>query len=114
MGTGEDRGHRFVPEILDRGLSVGVLHQALGALLDEAAHKRPILVQRRPAWSGVLLEGEGDVDATRGLTLELGERSEAEESEGVIEMRSADCHISPYAVGACSPAAQYRWQLGHQ
>jgi hypothetical protein len=83
---------------------VGQLHQLLRTLLDEAAHQRPILVQRGPARGGMLLEGEGNLGAVRDIDLQLGEGSEAKEAQRVIEVRSANCHVSSYAVGASTPA----------
>jgi hypothetical protein len=52
----------------------------------------------------MLLEGEGNLGAVRDIDLQLGEGSEAKEAQRVIEVRSANCHVSSYAVGASTPA----------
>ena len=57
----EDPRRRLAQQVGDGVLDVDPLEQPLGARLDEAAHERAVLVERRPAVRAVLLEGEGEV-----------------------------------------------------
>src|SRR5439155_20323030 len=59
--------------------------QPFRARLDEAAHERPILVERRPPVGAVLLEREREVDAGVEVAVERGERAEAEPAQRVVE-----------------------------
>ena len=86
----EDRGGRLAPKVLDRVARVGQAAQRRRLLLDEAAHERPVLVERRPAARRVLLEGERHLRAALGR-----ERAEAERAQGLVEMRGAQhAHIT--------------------
>ena len=89
MRGGEDPCRRLAQQIGDGVLHVDPREQPLGARLDEAAHERAVLVERRPAVRAVLLEGEREIDAVVELAREHGERAEAEAAESVVEVRRA-------------------------
>jgi len=78
--------------------------EPVGVRLDEAAHERAVLVQRRAAVRPVLLEGEREVGAVEGR-----ERAEAETAKRVVEVRRTH-GASLYALGSLPPF----WQPGHQ
>ena len=54
----EDRRGRLAAQVVDRVPRVGQPAQRRRLFLDEAAHERPVLVERRPAARRVLLERE--------------------------------------------------------
>ena len=78
------------------------------ARLDEGAHKRPVLVERRPVARAVLLEDELDFGALLDLAAEEGERTEAEAAQGGMEVRCA------HAPGYVPPGPSPLWHSGHQ
>ena len=78
--------------------------------LDEAAHERAVLVERRPAALAVLLEGERQLLPVLELAAEHDKGAEDEVAEGRVEVRSSDRHGTAYALGGSSPL----WQAGHQ
>ena len=75
------------------------------ARLEEPAHERPVLVERRTAERFVLLERERQV-----LVDEQAERGEREAAQGAVEVRSAHGHRVRYFAAGPSPL----WQPGHQ
>ena len=81
------------------------------ALLDEAADKGAIFVQRRPVPLDVLLERERKRLTAVQLAKEERERAQHEAPERVVEVRRADGHEWLYGGGEASPS---RWQRGHQ
>ena len=97
VGAGEDGGRRLAPELLDRESRILARSQHRLALLDEGAHQRPELVQRRPAALDVLLEREGKLRTLLELAPEHDERAEDESAEERVEMRRAYGHVSGYA-----------------
>ena len=66
-------------------------------LLDEAAHERPVLVERRPAARRVLLERERQL----GPALDR-ERREAEAAQRLVEVRCPERHALSWRPGAVS------------
>ena len=83
----EDPRRRLAQQVGDGVLDVDPREEPLSPRLDEAAHERPVLVERRPAVRAVLLEGEREVHAVLELSCEDGEGAEAEPAEGVVEVR---------------------------
>ena len=69
----EDRGRRLAAQVVDRVARVGQPPQRRRLLLDEAAHERAVLVERRPVARRMLLERERQLRAALD-----GERGEAE------------------------------------
>ena len=106
--VGEDPRRRLAQQVGDRVLDVDPREEPLGPRLDEAAHERPVLVERRPAVRAVLLEREGEVDAVLEIPREDGEGAEAEAAERVVEVRRA--HPSSPTTAEPPPT----WQPGHQ
>jgi hypothetical protein len=100
----EDRRGGLVLQVLDRVARIGQAAQRRRLLLDERAHERPVLVQRRAAASRMLLEGERDLRAALGR-----ERREAERAQRLVQVRGAN-HVSCYAPGGSPPF----WHPGHQ
>ena len=89
------------------------------ALLDERAHERPVLVERRAAGVLVLDERDRQLGAVVELAEEVREGAEHEAAEGRVEMRSARSHAyglrAPGRISCqARPAAGPRWQPGHQ
>ena len=82
MRTREDSGGRLALQIGNRLTHVVSLEETVGVRLDEAAHKRAVLVERRAAVRPVLLEREREVRA-----VERRERAEAEPAQRVMEKR---------------------------
>ena len=70
MRAREDPRRLFTQEVVDRGEDVLALEQPLRARIDEAAHERPVLVERRPAVGPVLLERERQVHARVEIPVE--------------------------------------------
>ena len=89
MRRRKDPGRGFALEIGDRVGDVEPLVQPVGARLDEAAHERPVLVQRRLPDRAVLLKRERERAAAVELADEDGERAEAKPLERVVEVRRA-------------------------
>jgi hypothetical protein len=100
----EDLRGRLTPQLGDREPRVLPSRQRRGPLLDEAAHQRPVLVQRGPTGRVVLLEGERQLRALVELAVQLLESPEAETPERMLEMRRANGHASAYAPGEAFPA----------
>ena len=89
MSVGKDPRRRLAQQVGDGVLHVDPREEPLGPRLDEAAHERAVLVERRSAVRAVLLEGEREVDAVLELAREDGEGAEAEATERVVEVRRA-------------------------
>ena len=87
--VGEDPRRRLAQQIGDGVLDVDPREEPLGPRLDEAAHERAVLVERRPTVRAVLLERERQVDAVLELAREDGEGAETEAPERVVEVRRA-------------------------
>jgi hypothetical protein len=85
--TREDPRRRLALKVRDRMPYVVASEQPLGARLDEAAHERPVFVQRRPTVRTVLLECEGEIGSGLEILVERRERSEAEAAQRVVEVR---------------------------
>src|SRR5581483_9118568 len=85
------------------------LEEPVGARLDEAAHERAVLVERRLPVRRVLLERERELAAAVELADEDGEGAEAEAAERVVEMRRA--HSQDHYDGGGLPPT---WHCGHQ
>ena len=100
MSSREDRGRRLSTELFDRKRHVVTHPEQRLPLLDERAHERPELVQRRPLSLGVLLEREREVGALLQLAPEHDERAEDESSEQRVEVRRAHGHDSRYGLTA--------------
>ena len=124
VGMGEDPGGGLAQQVGDRVLDVDPGEEPLGPRLDEAAHERPVLVERRPAVRAVLLEREGEVDAVLEIPREDGEGAETEAAERVMEVRSAHPRLlrrrrppsypeQPRTISAVpKPFIGVRWWLG--
>ena len=110
----EDRRGRLARELLQGDRRVLPARKPRRARLDEPAHERPVLVERRPAAAAVLLEREGDVGTALHLLREPAKRAEAEAAEGVVEARRAERHARHYGAGGPSPPRDGLWQPGHQ
>ena len=100
----EDARRGLALQIRDCFAHVVARVEPVGMRLDEAAHERPVLVQRRTAVVAVLLERERQVGA-----VERREGSKAEPAQRVVEMRRAHPPCL-YAFGCLPPL----WQPGHQ
>ena len=87
MCTREDPRRRLALKIGNRLAHVLAREQPLRARLDEAADKRPVLVQRRSPVGAVLFESEREVRPCFEILVERGERSEAEAAQRVVEVR---------------------------
>ena len=97
-------------ELLQRELRVVEPPQLLRAVFDVAPRPRAVLVERRPAGRGVLLERERERRVGLRLAVEVGERAEAVAPKRLVELGRADCHVFSYFPGGASPL----WQPGHQ
>jgi hypothetical protein len=82
--AGEDSRSRFAQQIRDGVLDIDACEQSLRARLDEAAHERAVLVERRATVGAVLLEREREVDAVLEVPREDREGAEAEAAECVV------------------------------
>ena len=89
MRVREDARRRLAQQIGHGVLDVDPREEPLRACLDEPAHERPVLVERRPAVRAVLLEGEREIGAVLEVAGEDGEGTEAEAAERVVEVRRA-------------------------
>jgi hypothetical protein len=88
-----DRGGALAMELLERDRRVVAATEAARASLDEVAHERPVLVQRRAVASAVLLERERQrLARVVELAKEVGKGAERERAEGVVELRRANGH----------------------
>jgi len=92
MSAGEDRSCRLALELLERDQRVVPAAKPRGALLDERADERSVLVEGRAAGMFVLDERNGQLAAVVELAQEIRERTESEPAKGRIEVRSANCH----------------------
>ena len=101
----EDARRGLAAQLLEREPCVLALRERRRARLDERAHERAVLVQRRTSERLVLLERERHV-----LVDEQPERAEREAAQGAIEVRSAHGHALRYSAVGPSPL----WQPGHQ
>ena len=122
--VGEDPRRRLAQQVGDGVLDVDPREEPLGARLDEAAHERAVLVERRPAVRAVLLEREREVGAVLELAREDGEGAEAEAAERVVEVRRAHPRLlrrrrasllpgQPRTISAVpKPFIGVRWWLG--
>ena len=97
MGAGEDRGGRLPLQLLEGDQGVVPAAEPWRTLLDERAHQRPVLVERRAA--GVLVLDERDRAARLPRPAPAGDRQRrrARSHAGKLEMRSAKGHASVYA-----------------
>ncbi len=118
MRAREDRGRRLPLEVVDRVPRIREPAKRRRLLLDERAHERPVLVERRPVRRRVLLEGERDLRAALGC-----EGSQAERAQGFVEVRSSQRHarllragrpLSYPVPGTKVPGTGHDWQPGHQ
>ena len=98
------RGGGLARELLERDQRVVAAAQPIGALLDEVADERPVLVERGPVLADVLLEGERErLACVVELAQEVGERAERERAQGVMELRRAGGHEDRYPTAAHDP-----------
>jgi hypothetical protein len=106
VGAREDPSGRLAPQVLD-GVACILPSLQLGRVrLQESAHERAVLVQRRAPERRVLLEGERQLRVD-----EEPERAETEGAKGTVEMGSAYRHALRYFAAGSSPPC---WQRGHQ
>ena len=105
MGAREDRRGRLALQLLERDQRVVAAAQPRRALLDERAHERAVLVQRRPARVLVLDERDRQLGAVVQLAQQERERAEHEAAEGELELRSANGHASGYAPPRRNPVS---------
>ena len=98
-------GRRLALELLERDQRIVSAAEPRRPLLDERAHERPVLVQRRAAGVLVLDERDGQLGAVVELAEEVRERTEREAAEGCVEMRSAQGHAYVYALERGSPVS---------
>ena len=82
-----DRGRRFAQELVEGDPRVLPLGQRARPRLDERAHERPVLVERRAATLDVLLERERQLVAFLERPSEEDERAETERAQGQMELR---------------------------
>ena len=82
MRAREDRGGRLAQQLVERDPGVVALRERVRARLDERAHERPVLVERRPVPLDVLLERERQVVALLERAAEEDERAQAEARAG--------------------------------
>ena len=108
MRAREDRGRRLAPELLQGDRCVLAPLELRAARLDVRRDERPVLVERGPARSSVLLERERDLRALLDLLREEAERAEAERAQDTVQRRRL--HTAGYAPGGSSPL----WHPGHQ
>ena len=115
------RGRGLAGELVEGDRRIVTAAKPAGAGLDEVAHERPVLVERRPCRPAVLLEREGKrVALVLELAEEIGERAEHEPPQGVVELRRANGHADGYAPAganprqAAPPGGPGSWQRGHQ
>ena len=92
MSAGEDRRCGLPLELLESDQRVVPAAKSRGALLDERADERAVLVEGRAAGMFVLDERNGQLAAVVELTQEIREGTEGEPAERRIEVRSANCH----------------------
>ena len=104
MCAREDARGRLALQVRDGFAHVVARVEPVGVGLDEAAHERAVLVERRATVVAVLLERERQIGA-----VERRERTEAEAAQRVVEMRRAHPPCL-YAFGCLPPL----WQPGHQ
>ena len=103
VGVGEDPRGGLSDQLGDGVLDVDAREEPLGPRLDEDAHERAVLVQRRAAVRPVLLEGERQIRPVLEVAREDGEGAEAETAKGVVEMRRAHAELEVYDGGALPP-----------
>ena len=92
VGAREDRRGRLALQLLDRDQRVGAVSQAGRPLLDERAHERAVLVERRAARMLVLDEGDGQLGSVIELAEQERERAEREAAKSKLELGSANGH----------------------
>ena len=100
VGAREDRRSRLALQLLDRDQRIGPAAQARRPLLDERAHERAVLVQRRAARVLVLDEGHRQLGPVIELAEQEREGAEREAAKGKLELRSANGHASGYGAAA--------------
>src|SRR5205085_9334178 len=88
----EDRRRRLARKLLERDRRVLAGREPRGARLDEPAHERPVLVERRPPATAVLLECERDLGAAVHVLGQPAESAEAEAPERLVEPWCAQLH----------------------
>ncbi len=82
-----DRRRRLAQELLERDPRVLALGQRARPRLDEGAHERSVLVERRAATLHVLLERERQFVALLERPAEEDEGAETERAQGQMELR---------------------------
>ena len=107
MRAREDRRSGLPAQLLDREPRVVARAQKRLALLDERAHERPQLVQRRAPPLDVLLERERELGAVLELAPEHDERPEREPAEQRIQMGThARARLPLRPVGSLPPPSE--------
>ena len=87
VGAREDRRRGLPLQIVDRVARVRQPPQRRRLLLDEAAHERPVLVERRPFPGRMLLERERDLRAALGRERRRGRTRAATRRDAGREAR---------------------------
>ena len=109
-----DGRRRLASQRLERDRRVVEPEEAPAARLDERAHERPVLVERRPVSRAVLLEHELDVGSVVDLAAEERERAQAEAAQGGMEMWGAQRHVVPLRRRRAVSSRRQLWHSGHQ
>ena len=103
--AGVDACGGLARELLERDQRVVAATQPRRARLDEVAHERPVLVERRPVAADMLLERERKrLARVVELAQEVRERAERERAKGVVELRRARGHVDRYPTERPIPA----------
>src|SRR5258708_9056054 len=101
MSAREDRRGGLAAQLVERDQRMVAAAEPRGALVDEAAHERSVLVQSRPVLLTLLVEREWQpASALVELTQQERERAEDEAPQDELEVWRAHGHTSRYAAGS--------------
>ena len=102
--TRVDACRRLAGELVERDRRILPAAKPVGPRLDEVAHERPVLVERRAGRAAVLLECKRKrVALVLELAQEVRERAEHEPTQRVVELRRANGHALRYAPAGANP-----------
>ena len=121
VGAGVDARGFLAAQLVECDRRIVATTEPVGSRVDEIAHQRSVLVERRAVGASVLLERERQrLIRVVELSEEVGERAEREASQSVVELRRPYGHAPGYAPAGAIPRQIVAsgglgcWHPGHQ